>query len=170
MDIRRIEDALSSHSCTEALAWCSENKNALRKLKVLVSCQTHPRILMSHQSTLEFDLRLQEYIELARERRTTDAIVYSKKHLIPWQETHLMQIQQGSALLAFPQTTTCNPYKVRVLNKTDIVGFFIPQPSDCTTRAVGQTSFNLSGWQFLASIPCLLSPYCISLCTVVYHH
>jgi macrophage erythroblast attacher len=35
MDIRRIEDALSSHSCTEALAWCSENKNALRKLKVL---------------------------------------------------------------------------------------------------------------------------------------
>ncbi|KAH9989658.1 CTLH/CRA C-terminal to lish motif domain-containing protein [Russula vinacea] len=90
-----IEDALSSHSCTEALAWCSENKNALRKLK----------------STLEFDLRLQEYIELARDRRTTDAIAYSKKHLIPWQDGHLMQIQQASALLAFPQTTTCNPYK-----------------------------------------------------------
>ncbi|KAH9979750.1 CTLH/CRA C-terminal to lish motif domain-containing protein [Russula compacta] len=95
MDIRRIEEALSSHRCTEALAWCSENKNALRKLK----------------STLEFDLRLQEYIELARDRRTTDAITYARKHLIPWQETHLMQIQQASALLAFPRTTTCNPYK-----------------------------------------------------------
>ncbi|KAH9962959.1 CTLH/CRA C-terminal to lish motif domain-containing protein [Russula dissimulans] len=95
MDIRRIEDALGNHSCTEALTWCGENKNALRKLK----------------STLEFDLRLQEYIELARERRTIDAIAYARKHLIPWQETHLMQIQQASALLAFPRTTACNPYK-----------------------------------------------------------
>ena len=33
-DIRRIEDALNRKSCTEALAWCSENKQALRKLKV----------------------------------------------------------------------------------------------------------------------------------------
>ena len=33
-DIRRIEDALARHSCTEALAWCSENKAALRKMKV----------------------------------------------------------------------------------------------------------------------------------------
>jgi hypothetical protein len=37
-----------------------------------------------------------------------------------------MQIQQGSALLAFPQTTTCNPYKVRVLSKTDVVGSLHP--------------------------------------------
>ncbi|KAI0261599.1 CTLH/CRA C-terminal to lish motif domain-containing protein [Gloeopeniophorella convolvens] len=95
MDIRRIEEALHRHSCTEALVWCSENKSALRKLK----------------STLEFDLRLQEYIELARDRRTTDAIAYSRKHLISWQDTHLTQIQQASALLAFPPTTTCNPYK-----------------------------------------------------------
>ncbi|KAI0064381.1 hypothetical protein BV25DRAFT_1800895 [Artomyces pyxidatus] len=95
MDIRRIEDALRSRSCTEALAWCSENKTALRKLK----------------STLEFDLRLQEYIELARARKTKEAIAYSRKHLVPWQETHLTQIQQASALLAFPSTTTCNPYK-----------------------------------------------------------
>jgi len=33
-DIRRIETALERHSCTEALAWCSENKAALRKAKV----------------------------------------------------------------------------------------------------------------------------------------
>ena len=34
MDIRRIELGLVNHSCTEALAWCNENKPALRKLKV----------------------------------------------------------------------------------------------------------------------------------------
>jgi len=35
-DIRRIEDALSRRSCTEALTWCSENRNALRKVKVRI--------------------------------------------------------------------------------------------------------------------------------------
>ena len=34
-DIRRIEDALARQSCTEALTWCSENKAALRKVKVV---------------------------------------------------------------------------------------------------------------------------------------
>jgi hypothetical protein len=33
-DIRRIETALAHQSCTEALAWCSENKASLRKAKV----------------------------------------------------------------------------------------------------------------------------------------
>jgi macrophage erythroblast attacher len=33
-DIKRIEAALASHSCTEALSWCSENKSALKKMKV----------------------------------------------------------------------------------------------------------------------------------------
>ena len=33
-EIRRIEEALNKHSCTEALLWCSENKAALRKVKV----------------------------------------------------------------------------------------------------------------------------------------
>ncbi|KAF8889673.1 CTLH/CRA C-terminal to lish motif domain-containing protein [Infundibulicybe gibba] len=94
-DIKRIEEALSRHSCTEALAWCSENKTALRKMK----------------STLEFELRLQEYIELARARDTQEAIAYSKKHLISWQETHLPQIHQAAALLAFTSDTTCGPYK-----------------------------------------------------------
>ena len=33
-DIRRIETALSNYNCADALAWCSENKTALRKVKV----------------------------------------------------------------------------------------------------------------------------------------
>ncbi|KAF5310514.1 hypothetical protein D9619_008011 [Psilocybe cf. subviscida] len=94
-DIHRIEEALRRHSCTEALAWCSENKSALRKIK----------------STLEFDLRMQEYIELSRARKMSDALAYSQKHLVAWQETHLQQIQQLSGLLAFRSDTTCGPYK-----------------------------------------------------------
>ncbi|EMD35442.1 hypothetical protein CERSUDRAFT_116204 [Gelatoporia subvermispora B] len=94
-DIRRIEDALRNQSCTEALAWCSENRNALRKIK----------------NTLEFDLRLQEYIELIRTGKRIEAIAYSKKHLIAWQSTHQQQIRTAAALLCFPPKTTCGPYK-----------------------------------------------------------
>ncbi|KAG6831708.1 hypothetical protein H0H87_004364 [Tephrocybe sp. NHM501043] len=95
MDIRRIEHALSQNSCTEALVWCNENKVALRKIK----------------SPLEFDLRLQEFIELSRARKAQEAITYAQKHLVAWQETHLQQIRTASALLAFPSNTTCTPYK-----------------------------------------------------------
>jgi len=55
---------------------------------------------------------MQEYIELSRARKTMEAIAYSKKFLISWQDTHLTQIRQLSALLAFEPNTTCGPYKV----------------------------------------------------------
>jgi hypothetical protein len=55
---------------------------------------------------------MQEYIELSRERKTMDAIAYSRKYLVSWQDTHLPQIRQLAALLAFPPTTACGPYKV----------------------------------------------------------
>ncbi|KAJ7167334.1 CTLH/CRA C-terminal to lish motif domain-containing protein [Mycena crocata] len=94
-DIKRIEGALARHSSAEALSWCSENKTALRKLK----------------STLEFDLRLQEYIELSRARKPQEAIEYSRKHLVPWHETHLEEIQQAAGLLAFRPETAFGRYK-----------------------------------------------------------
>ncbi|KAJ7598866.1 CTLH/CRA C-terminal to lish motif domain-containing protein [Mycena floridula] len=94
-DIRRIETALAQHNCTEALIWCNENKTTLRKNKTY----------------LDFDLRLQEYIELCRQRKSPEAIAYLQKHLVGWQETHLTQIKVASGLLAFPPDTLCGPYK-----------------------------------------------------------
>lgn len=67
------------------------------------------------QCTLEFELRLQEYIELARARKTLEGIAYTRKYLVSWQETHIAQIQQASALLAIHPSTTCGPYKVSCL-------------------------------------------------------
>ena len=113
-DIRRIEDALKQRSCIEALTWCSENKAALRKVKVRAALESPHVILDVHvleQNTLEFDLRLQEYIELTRAGKHLEAIAYSKRYLLPWRETHLPHIRQAAALLCFPPTTTCSPYK-----------------------------------------------------------
>lgn len=55
-------------TCTAALAWCTENKAALKKAR----------------STLEFELRLQEFIELVRVRSSASlkqAVQYARKHL-----------------------------------------------------------------------------------------
>ena len=79
--------------------------------------------MISSQSTLEFDLRFQEYIELARQRRHSEAIAHCKKHLISLTPSassttspaHIKQsavrVRQAMALLAFGPETTCPPYK-----------------------------------------------------------
>lgn len=65
------EDSALAPSCTTALAWCSENKVTLRKAK----------------STLELDLRVQEYVEMVRDRSPASlrsAALYARKYLVPW--------------------------------------------------------------------------------------
>ncbi|KAF9183499.1 Golgi transport complex subunit 4 [Haplosporangium sp. Z 767] len=91
----KVEQALMRQSCTECLQWCKENGSNLKKLK----------------STLEFSLRVQEFIELARDRRSQEAISYAKKHLTSWQGTHMKEISHVMGLLAFPPETKCHPYK-----------------------------------------------------------
>ena len=55
---QRVEDALKSHDTAPCLAWCYENKSKLRRMK----------------STLEFQVRLQDFIELVRLNRRVQAI------------------------------------------------------------------------------------------------
>ncbi|ORZ30014.1 CTLH/CRA C-terminal to lish motif domain-domain-containing protein [Catenaria anguillulae PL171] len=62
-------------------------------------------------STLEFNLRLQEFIDLVTKRDLTAAVTYAKQHLTGFSDTNLPQIQQAVTLLAFPPTTTCEPYR-----------------------------------------------------------
>ncbi|TKY85567.1 hypothetical protein EX895_005729 [Sporisorium graminicola] len=82
-EVARIEDSLCPPgwntnaeeeerrpSCTLALAWCSENKATLRKIR----------------TPLEFNLRLQEFVELTRVRTPEsikEAITYARRHLLP---------------------------------------------------------------------------------------
>ena len=92
-------------SCTAALVWCSENKVALRKIG----------------SSLEFELLLQEYIELTRIRSMENlmkAIIYARKFITPWlyptetdQATHKHAIH-AMGLLAINGSNSC--YKVSI--------------------------------------------------------
>eukprot|EP00741_Cyanophora_paradoxa_P009159 tig00001471_g8870.t1 len=82
---KKVIESLKRHECDAALAWCSENKAKLKRIK----------------SNLEFRLRLQEYVELLRAGRLMDAIAYSRKHLAPSAGTYMKEIQQAMAALAF---------------------------------------------------------------------
>ncbi|CAE6457085.1 unnamed protein product [Rhizoctonia solani] len=94
-EIRKVEDALQEQKCAVALAWCSENKAALKKMK----------------NSLEFELRLQEYIEIVQQGKTAEAMAYLKKHLISWYESHPQQCKQAAALLICPPSMGMSTYK-----------------------------------------------------------
>ncbi|BBN11316.1 macrophage erythroblast attacher [Marchantia polymorpha subsp. ruderalis] len=96
LDARKVFEALENRDCTEALAWCAENKSKLKKAK----------------SKFEFKLRLQEFIELVRSEKMMEAIMYARKHLAPWGSTNMKELQQAMATLAFKSNTDCASYKI----------------------------------------------------------
>jgi len=93
---REVEESLAGQDLTKCLAWCQENKSRLRKLK----------------SSLEFQVRLQEYLELVKSGKKLEAVKHAKKFLCPETESeHISVVQQAMGLLAFPITTVIQPYK-----------------------------------------------------------
>jgi len=92
---REVEEALSRGDVSKCLSWCHDNKSKLRKMK----------------STLEFNVRLQEFIEMIKKDQKMEAVRHAKKFLSTDDPEHLPIVQQGMALLAFPLDTVLQPYK-----------------------------------------------------------
>jgi macrophage erythroblast attacher len=64
---------------------------------------------------LEFELRLQQYIEMIRtgdKTKFVDAMIHAKKYLAAYIETQSAEIHRAAGLLAFPPDTKAEPYKV----------------------------------------------------------
>ena len=55
----KVETALRDHHTGPCLAWCHDNRSKLRRLK----------------STLEYRIRLQDFIELVRQEKRSEAQV-----------------------------------------------------------------------------------------------
>jgi len=93
-----------AHQTGPCLAWCHENKSKLRKAK----------------STLEFDVRQQEVVELVRQGRKLEAVKHARKHLAvalsgggPLTEPeHIRAMQKIMGLLAFSSGALPLSYKV----------------------------------------------------------
>ncbi|KAK3673381.1 GID complex subunit containing RING finger motif [Recurvomyces mirabilis] len=91
----RVEAALRGGDVKEALAWCGENKQALKKIS----------------SNLELELRLQQFIALRRTGemgKLTEALVHARKHLGGGQDLEFGL--KAGGLLAHPPDTMVEPY------------------------------------------------------------
>ncbi|XP_056633010.1 E3 ubiquitin-protein transferase MAEA [Diorhabda carinulata] len=92
---REVEKSLANKETNKCLAWCHDNKSKLRKLK----------------SNMEFNVRVQEFVELIRCDRRMDAVKHARKYFPGFEDEHLTTIKQVMALLAFPVNTEIEPYK-----------------------------------------------------------
>ena len=93
-EAQKVVASLQRKECKEALEWCKTNAARLKKAR----------------SPLEFQLRVQEFIELIGGGDMDAAIAHARLHLAPWAEQYPAELQRAAALLAFRADTTCAPY------------------------------------------------------------
>lgn len=94
---RVVIDALKKKDCSVALQWCNANRRRLSRI----------------DSSLEFKLRTQQFVELARAGNSSDAIAYVRNNLLPaaLDSSVRDQFERMMTLLAFRPDTSCQPYK-----------------------------------------------------------
>jgi len=94
---RKIEESLRMKKPDLCLAWCHDNKTKLRKMK----------------SMLELNIRLQEFVELIKQEKRLEAVMYARKHLNstnPYVHSD-PDIHKPMALLAFKPDSRCPRYE-----------------------------------------------------------
>lgn len=92
---RDVELDLRARQTAKCSAWCADNKSKLRKIS----------------STIEFQLRVQEFVELIRADRRLDAVMHARRTFGPFEADQMTEIRQCMGLLAFPCTTEIEPYR-----------------------------------------------------------
>ena len=91
-ETREVERELRNHNPDPCLAWCQSNRSKLRKLN----------------SNLEYNLRLQQFVEFVRVGQHCEAIQHARRFFTQVEETFLSEVQRAMGLLAFP-TDCCYP-------------------------------------------------------------
>ena len=95
---KQVENTLRNKNPAICLQWCHSNKSKLKKL----------------QSTLELNVRIQEFVELVKSEHRKDALIYARKHFSGKTPDSLAipEIQKTvMALLAFKPNTQIKRYK-----------------------------------------------------------
>ncbi|KAK4720827.1 hypothetical protein R3W88_011060 [Solanum pinnatisectum] len=141
-EAKKVIDALQNKEVTPALAWCADNKSRLKKSK----------------SKFEFQLRLQEFIELVRAENMMRAITYARKYLAPWGSTHMKELQRVLATLAFKSNTECTTYKVLFESKQ--WDYLIDQFKQEFCKLYGMTLEPLLNIYLQAGLSALKTPFC----------
>ncbi|XP_058182396.1 protein MAEA homolog [Rhododendron vialii] len=141
-EAKKVIDALQNKEVAPALAWCTDNKSRLKKSK----------------SKFEFQLRLQEFIELVRAENNLRAITYARKYLAPWGTTHMKELQRVMATLAFKSSTDCATYKV--LFEPKQWDYLVDQFRQEFCKIYGMTFEPLLNIYLQAGLSALKTPFC----------
>ncbi|RUS88059.1 hypothetical protein EGW08_004225 [Elysia chlorotica] len=91
---KEIEDCLAKGDTKPCLNWCIDNRSKLRKMK----------------STLEFNIRKHEFIEMIREDKRLDAIKHSRKYFSSVEPNQVADVQRLMGMLAFNSKSPDCPY------------------------------------------------------------
>ncbi|KAL4556813.1 hypothetical protein LXL04_034976 [Taraxacum kok-saghyz] len=141
-EAKKVIDALRNKEVAPALAWCADNKSRLKKSK----------------SKFEFQLRLQEFIELVRSENNFQAVMYARKYLAPWAATYMKELQKVFATLAFTSNTGCQTYKVLFEEKQ--WDYLMEQFKHEFCRLYGMTLEPLLNIYLQAGLSALKTPFC----------
>ncbi|KAJ4970575.1 hypothetical protein NE237_003674 [Protea cynaroides] len=141
-EAKKVIDALQNKEVASALAWCAENRFRLKKSK----------------SKFEFQLRLQEFIELVRADNNLEAITYAQKYLAPWGATYMKDLQHVMATLAFRSNTECATYKV--LFEPKQWDHLVEQFKQEFCRSYGMSLEPLLNIYLQAGLSALKTPFC----------
>lgn len=88
---KEVEESLKRHETGRMVAWCYENKSKLRKI----------------HSTLELEIRVQEFVELVRQGKRFDAVKHARKYLAESDDPeHMQAVKKCMGLLAFPAVSS----------------------------------------------------------------
>jgi len=91
---KEIEDSLTRFETKPCLNWCADNRSKLRKMK----------------STLEFNVRKQEFVEMIKQNKRIEAIKHARKYLSSTDPTQVADVQKLMGMLAFDCNKPENPY------------------------------------------------------------
>nr|XP_043615328.1 protein MAEA homolog [Erigeron canadensis] len=141
-EAKKVIDALQNKEVAPALAWCADNKSRLKKSK----------------SKFEFQLRLQEFIELVRGENNVQAVMYARKYLAPWANTYMKELQKVFATVAFTSNTGCEIYKV--LFEPKQWDYLMDQFKQEFCRLYGMTLEPLLNIYLQAGLSALKTPFC----------
>eukprot|EP00731_Ephydatia_muelleri_P020393 Em0013g120a len=97
---QKVEEALRAHNTEPCLSWCYDNRSKLRRMK----------------SNLEFTVRLQDFVELVKQGKRSEAVRYARKNLSTSVED-IKELQTAMGLVAFPVTVPLERYQ-RLLSET----------------------------------------------------
>eukprot|EP00252_Welwitschia_mirabilis_P001752 TRINITY_DN1168_c0_g1_i1.p1 TRINITY_DN1168_c0_g1~~TRINITY_DN1168_c0_g1_i1.p1 ORF type:complete len:407 (+),score=91.08 TRINITY_DN1168_c0_g1_i1:252-1472(+) len=142
LDAKKVVESLQNKDCGPALAWCNENKSKLKKVK----------------SKFEFQLRLQEFIELVRRDCSMDAVLYARKYLASWGATNMKELQHVMAALAFRSNTDCAAY--RTLFEPSQWDNLVAQFKQEFCKLYGMTVEPLLNIYLQAGLSVLKTPFC----------